>query len=144
MSGQKCFHLEILTPERPFYRGDCTYLTVQLHDGMMGVMAGHSPLTAALPDGEISFTKPDNEKVICAVASGMIDVGRKDVRLLCGSALLPEEIDAEEERRALAEAELKIKQKQSKRDYMLTKVAIAKSLNKLRVKNHGDKFNNNV
>ncbi|MBQ7501026.1 MAG: ATP synthase F1 subunit epsilon [Clostridia bacterium] len=144
MSGQRSFRLEVLTPERPFYRGDCVSLTVQLEDGMLGIMAGHSPLTAALPDGEISFIKPDGEKVICAVASGMIDVDRNDVRLLCGSALLPEEIDAEEERRAIAEAELKMKQKQSRREYMLTKIAIAKSLNKLRVKNHGNKFNNNI
>ena len=138
------FHLEILTPERPFYRGECLSLTVPLEDGMLGILADHTPLTAALPDGELTFTKPDGEKVICAVTTGMINVDRREVRVLCGAALLPGEIDGEAERRAIDEAELSLRRKQSRRDYMMSKLAIAKSINKLRVKDHAERYNKNI
>ena len=131
----KEFHLEILTPERPFYRGNCLSLTIPTGDGSIGILAGHSPLTAAIPDGEISFVRPNGERVVCAVSRGMADVGKDGVRLLCGSALLPEEIDEEAERLALEEAELNIKKQQGHREYAMTKLAIANSMNKLRVKN---------
>ena len=68
------FHLELLSPERAFYSGDCTSLIVPVSDGMMGVMANHSPMTAAIFDGQLSFTKPDGETVICAVTRGLLDV----------------------------------------------------------------------
>ena len=48
----KAFHLEILSPERTFYNGDCVTLMVPISDGMLGIMAGHTPLTAAIVDGE--------------------------------------------------------------------------------------------
>ena len=44
----KAFHLEILSPERTFYNGDCVSLMVPISDGMLGIMAGHTPLTAAI------------------------------------------------------------------------------------------------
>ena len=43
----KTFHLEILSPERSFYRGACVSLIVPISDGMIGIQAGRAPLTAA-------------------------------------------------------------------------------------------------
>ena len=40
MSALKPFHLEILSPERSFYRGDCLSLVVPISDGMLGIQAG--------------------------------------------------------------------------------------------------------
>ena len=138
------FRLEILTPEREFYSGECVSLVIQLEDGMLGIMAGHTPMTAAIPDGEISFSKPDGEKVICAVTGGMINVSREYVRLLCGTALLPEEIDADAERRAIEEAKMRLGREQSKREYLMTRLAIAKSINMLRVKTRAEDQGKNL
>ena len=35
----RTFHLEILNPERVFYRGDCVSLIVPNSEGMLGEMA---------------------------------------------------------------------------------------------------------
>jgi len=137
------FHLEILSPDRPFYIGDCASLTVPLHDGIYGVMAGHTPLTAAIIPGEAVFTKPDGERVLCAVSQGMIDIDRNNVRLLCESVLRPEEIDEEMERRDAELAAEDMKGKQSYRDYMLSQVLFAKAVNNLRVKKHDAAMINN-
>ena len=129
----KCFHLEILSPERAFYSGECVSLVVPISDGMLGIMYGRAPLTAAITDGEVVFTLPDGTRRVCAVADGMVDVSG-DVRILCESALAPEEIDAEAERRAMEEARLALAERMAYKDYMLSQLAFARAFNNLRVK----------
>ena len=128
------FHLEILSPEREFYNGDCVSLVVPISDGLIGIMANHTPITAAISDGELSYTLPDGTKSICAVTHGMVDVDNNVVRILCESVLLPEEIDEEKERKEAQEALLQLKNKQGHKDYVLSQLAFTKAINNLRVK----------
>lgn len=58
----KPFQLEILTPERAFYRGECISVIVPVSDGMLGIMANHTPMTAAITDGEVVFTLPGRQQ----------------------------------------------------------------------------------
>ena len=109
----KTFFLEILSPDREFYSGECVSMTIPLGDGSYGVMADHVPLVAAVIPGEVTFDKPDGEHVIVAVAQGMVDIGDNSVKLLCESALLPGEIDEERERREAESAAEDMKGKQS-------------------------------
>ncbi len=128
------FYLEILSPNRAFYRGECTSLVMPIGDGMMGIMANHTPLTASISDGEVKFRKPDGETVICAVMQGMVDVTDNRVRLLCESALAPDEIDAEAEHRAAEEAMAEMKKKQSQKEFALWQLSFQKAVNHLRIK----------
>ena len=132
------FHLEILSPERTFYHGDCISLVVPISDGMLGIQANHTPLTAAISDGEAVFILPDGTKRVCAVASGMVDVSENDARILCESVCAPEEVDVERERRALQDAQLALSEHMAYKDYVLTQLAFAQAFNKLRVKKHAD------
>ena len=75
------FTLEILTPEKPFFTGECVSMTMPASDGMIGIMANHTPLTAAVTDGMITFTSADGEVRMCAVSRGMVNVGAR--RELC-------------------------------------------------------------
>ena len=135
------FYLEILSPERTFYAGECLSLTVPVSDGILGIMAHHTPLSAAIEDGEITFTKPDGEKVRCAAMLGMVDVADNKVQVLCESVLLPEEIDEEAERRAAAEAAHALKNQQSQKEYILWQLSFNKALNRLKIKNKDSKIN---
>ncbi|MBQ8177797.1 MAG: ATP synthase F1 subunit epsilon [Clostridia bacterium] len=128
------FYLEILTPERVFYRGECLSLIVPITDGMFGVMANREPITASLTDGEAYYTKPDGEKILFSISGGMLDVENNVAKLLCESALLPEEIDEERERIEAENARSELKKSQSKRDYMLSKLMLSKAINNLKVK----------
>ena len=130
------FHLEILSPERTFYKGDCVSLVVPITNGMFGIQAHHEPVTAAIADGEVVFTLPDGTKRLCAVSGGMVDVSCNDARILCESALAPEEIDEVAERRALDEAKLALSERLAYKDYVLSQLAFAQAFNKLRVKKH--------
>ena len=128
------FHLEILSPERTFYNGDCVSLVVPISNGMFGIQAHHAPVTAAIADGEVTFTLPDGSRRVCAVSGGMVDVSDNDARILCESALAPEEIDEALEKRALDEARLALSEHMAYKDYMLSQLAFARAFNKLRVK----------
>lgn len=132
----RSFHLEVLSPDRSFYMGDCISLTVPLHDGLYGVMAGHVPLTAAVVPGEVVFKTPDGRTTVCSVSQGMIDVESNGVKILCETVLRPEEIDEAAERDAAEKAAQAMRGKQSYKDYMLSQVLFARAVNNLRVKKH--------
>ncbi|MBR2460978.1 MAG: ATP synthase F1 subunit epsilon [Clostridia bacterium] len=129
------FYLEILSPTRTFYAGECVSLSMPISDGMIGIMAHHSPLCAAIEDGEINFTLPDGEKVICAVTRGMADFTDNRAEILCESAVALNEIDEEKEARRLEEAKHELNKKQSEKEYALWRLSFNKAVNRLKVKN---------
>ena len=135
----KTFYLEILSPERTFYEGECLSLTVPISDGIIGIMADHTPLTAAINDGEITFLKPNNEQINCAVMRGMIHVTDNKAQVLCEAVLSPEEIDEEEEKRNADEAAFAMKKQQSKKDFIMWQLSFNKSVNRLKIKNKESK-----
>ena len=128
------FHLEILTPTRVFYSGDCQSLVVPITDGMMGIRAGHVPVTASITFGEAYYVLPDGEKTVFSVSGGMLDVGADAVRLLCDSALLPEEIDEEAARIEAENARLALEAEQSHTDYLMSRLMLSNAINNLKVK----------
>ena len=130
----RSFNLEILTPERVFYSGDCVSLVVPITDGMLGIMAYREPITASVTYGEASYTTPDGKKVLFSISGGMIDVVDNTVKLLCDYALLPEEIDIEKERRAEEEALSELRKSQSEKDYQLSKIMLKNAINNLKIK----------
>lgn len=130
----RAFRLEILTPGRVFYRGECLSLIVPITDGMLGIMAHCEPITASLISGEAYYTNPEGEKILFSISDGMIDVENNTVKILCEYALLPEEIDEERERKSADEARFAMMQKQSKCEYMLSKLMLTNAVNNLKVK----------
>lgn len=130
----KTFRLEILTPERTFYTGECISLIVPITDGMLGIMANREPITASITRGGAYYTKPDGERVLFSVSGGMVDVRDNIVKVLCESALLPEEINEEKERMEAEIARSKLAKKQSHTDYMVSKLMLSNAINNLKIK----------
>ena len=93
------FVLEILTPEKPFFCGECASVIVPTSDGMVSAAA-------------------------------------RRVRVLCESAVFPEEIDEEKERLRMQEAELEMRKRQSYEEYVASQLAFAKAFNRLKVKQY--------
>lgn len=140
----KNFSLEILTPERAFYVGYATSLTLPISDGSIGILADHSPLTAAICGGELAFVRSDEdgneiERIVCMVSRGMVDVTDGRVRVLCESALLPSELESAQAKREAEHAELLLREKQSERDYVMTKLALSRATKGLK---RGKNINN--
>ena len=129
------FHLEILSPEMPFYKGDCVSLVLPISDGMIGIMAHHPAMTAVIGDGLVKFKLPDRTEMECMVAKGMFDISQNDARLLCDAAAAPDEWEKELLRRKEEEARIEEEEKKARRDFMKTQLSIARAINALKVKN---------
>lgn len=135
------FYLEILSPTRTFYAGDCVSLSMPISDGMIEILAHHTPLCAAIEDGEINFTLPSGEKITCAVTRGMADFTDNRAEILCESALYPHEIDEEEETRLLETAKLELSKKQGEKEYMLWQLSFNKAASRLKIKHKQKNIN---
>lgn len=135
------FYLEILSPTRTFYAGECVSLSMPISDGMIGIMAHHTDLCAVIEDGEINFTLPNGEKITCATTRGMVDFTNNRAQILCETALYPDEIDEEEEANLLEEAKLELNKKQGEKEYALWQLSLNKAVNHLKVKNKQKNIN---
>ena len=131
---QSCFRLRIYAEEGIFYEGDCVSLVFPAQDGSYGVLPHHSNLIAALMPGGISYRDADGKEMRAAVSYGLVKVENNDVLILTESAVLPEDIDIDAERREAAESMEELRNKQSIREYKLTQARLTRSLGRLKVK----------
>ena len=69
----KLFNLEIITPERTFYRGEVESVIVNTVGGQMGVLKGNAPLVTALVSGDLKIQK-DGKWYHAANSNGFMEV----------------------------------------------------------------------
>ena len=79
------FPLEILTPDKPFFKGNVDSVVVRGSDGFLGILARHAPLVARLAPGSLHVKKHDGEQVFNAGA-GLVEVTSAGVTVLVDSA----------------------------------------------------------
>ena len=53
------FELKIITPEKTFFSGETTQITVRTSGGDIGILAHHTSLVAALPAGPLKVRQED-------------------------------------------------------------------------------------
>ena len=66
---ENTFYLEIITPDRQFYTGPATNLTMPALDGEYGVQPGHEPVVTALRPGTVRFQTAHRTRSLSATAS---------------------------------------------------------------------------
>ena len=74
----KTFPLRVLAPERTFFDGACTSLTVPSIDGMYGLMAQHEDIVLAIVPGKLTLRDADGVEQIAAVSEGVLKMERGD------------------------------------------------------------------
>ena len=132
----RTFQLHILAADRVFFEGECESVVAPTASGQYGVQAYHSNMIAAISPGELTFRTAQGETRYAAVSAGMIKVEHNDVLILVDSAERPEDIDVVRAQREADEAREAILQKNSIREYRSAQAALARSINRLRVKQH--------
>ena len=68
----KTFPLHVLAPERTFFDGACTSLTVPSIDGIYGLMAQHEDIVLAIVPGKLTLRDADGVEQIAAVSEGVL------------------------------------------------------------------------
>ena len=128
------FQVHILAADKNFYEGPCVSLTIPTSDGEQGILAHHSDMIAAILPGTLRYQTPDGPVQLAAVSSGMVKIEKNEVLVLVDSVERPEEIDAARARREADEAREAMLQQKSRQEYQLAQAALARAMNRLRVK----------
>lgn len=131
------FQVHILAADETMYEGPCVSLSIPASDGERGILAHHSAMMAAIVPGVLRYQPPEQEARLLAVSPGMVKVEHNEVLVLVDSAERPEEIDEARARREADQAREVLLQKKSLQEYQLAQNALARALNRLRVKRGG-------
>ena len=106
-TGKPTFQVNVVTPYLMFFDAPADMLVVTGTDGEIGILAGHTPMVAALAPGELRL-RIDGQWRIAAASDGYIEVGPSLAVVVVNSAEWPEEIDAVRARRALERAQSRL------------------------------------
>jgi ATP synthase F1, epsilon subunit len=127
------FYLKMISSNGVFYEGLCNSLIIPAPDGERAVMAHHEELMIAVTEGEARFRKKEGEAFTSVVVGrGYCQVANNRVVLLTDTIERPEDIDEKRAREALERANERLRQKQSIREYHMTRAAMARALARIR------------
>jgi F-type H+-transporting ATPase subunit epsilon len=98
------FHLEIVTPDGPTFKGEVESLVLPAWEGQLGVLPGHEPMVVVMKPGPLRYQTSGKEEWV-AVSGGFAQIAQDKVILLAETAEIAEAIDA-------ARAKAKVGEKQ--------------------------------
>lgn len=127
-------HLEIVTPDRAFFRGEIDKVIVRGAEGDLAVLRHRSPIATPLQIGKVRIFQ-DNKERVAAIVDGYMTVLEDRVTIVTDAAEWPDEIDVERAQEAKERAESRLKQKQSEIDIVRAETALKKAINRLEVSN---------
>ena len=122
------FEVEIITPDRTFYKSEATMIEFNTAAGEIGVYKNHIPLTTVLAPGVVTIHKDGEDNVIAAVHSGFAEILPEKVTLLAEVAEWPDEIDVERAEAAKKRAEERLASKAESVDVMRAELALRRAL----------------
>ena len=120
----KTFPLRVLAPERTFFDGACTSLTVP-------------SIVLAIVPGKLTLRDADGVEQIAAVSEGVLKMERGEALVLVDTIERPEEIDLHRAEEMAAEARAELKAKRSAQEQAIANARIARAISRIHVKHDG-------
>jgi F-type H+-transporting ATPase subunit epsilon len=99
------FPVEVLTPDGEVFSDEVEQISTKTAVGSIGILAGHEPVLAMLEPTELRLYKSDSEVVRFAQAEGYMQIAEGRALLLVEEAHSPSELDADQLRDRLQQAE---------------------------------------
>ena len=132
---ERTFFLEVVTPERTFFSGECSSMVLPTLDGLYGVLAGHEPMVTAVESGVFKYRTPDGMWHFAAVGRGFAEVMPESTILLVTTAERPREIDEQRARQAMERAEKRLQTLPSdQQEYTFSRAALERAKARLEAK----------
>ncbi len=136
---ERTFYLEVDTPTRQFFSGNVEMVVVKTPKGELGVLPGHIPMVVALEVGQVRI-KQEGEWKLALLSQGFMEVVQDRALIMTDTAEWPEEIDENRAKEARIRAEERMQRQISQIEYMRSKAALSRAMERLRIKNKGSKF----
>ena len=127
------YTLEIITPERIFFKGEVQSVILPATDGLMSIQKMHETMVAALQIGEMKILMADGEWKNCFTTAGFVEVRPDETIIFSQAVEWPEEIDLRRAQEAKERAEERLRQKKSYQEYMQNQISLARAMVRLRV-----------
>lgn len=131
--GNNLFQLEIITPDRVFYKGEAYMVEFTAEDGDIGVLKNHIPLTTVVAPGVLTIKEAEGEKR-AALHAGFAEILPEKVTILAEVAEWPEEIDLDRAEKARKRAEERLHNHAAEIDVARAEIALKKALVRLDLK----------
>src|SRR6202000_1753340 len=105
------FHFDLVSPEKMAFSGEVDQVDVPGAEGDFGVLAGHTPVVAAVRPGILTVTTGGSkEKII--VLGGLAEVSDKGLTLLADVATSIDELDHAKFAETISDMEAKLAEKE--------------------------------
>ena len=131
------FWVKVIASDHVFYNGNCEALVVPAHDGEVGILPHREAMILAIQEGELKFRIPGEQEYHHAVVGlGIVQVANNRVTVVVDTAERPEDIDEVRAKQALERAKEQLRQKQSIREYYMSKASMARALSRLKASQH--------
>ncbi len=127
MADERNFELEIITPDRVFWKGEAYMLELNTSEGEVGIYKRHIPMTMIVEPGVLTIHM-DGEKREAAVHAGFIEILPDKITVMAEIAEWPEEIDANRAKEAEQRALRRIQTHDPKIDLSRAELALRKAL----------------
>jgi len=132
---KKQITLEIVTQEKQVLKTQVSSVSVTTAMGEITVLPDHIPLFTKLSTGELRYLDPEtNQTHYFAISGGFMDVGvNNNITVLADDALRADDINETLVDQARKEAEEALKNKTSKKEFMIAEASLRKALNELKI-----------
>jgi F-type H+-transporting ATPase subunit epsilon len=104
-TGGKHLEVALVAAERVVWEGQAKIVIARTTDGDVGILPGHAPLLGLLQGGTVQVRTVDDEYFVAAAPDGFISVAHDRVSILAENAEMGHDIDLEEAKRALEQAQ---------------------------------------
>ena len=129
------FKLKVITPEKVFFEGEVSQVTVRTTEGMVGILPNHINYCAILPSSEMRIKFPSNEIKEVAVSSGTIKVSKDKTVILASACEWADEIDLAWAKRSEDDARRKLQGHNSDQEFKYADLKLKRALNRISVGN---------
>lgn len=107
MADERYFDLEIITPDRVFWKGQAFMLELNTTEGQVGIYKRHIPMTMIVAPG-IMTIHLEGENKEAAVHAGFIEILPEKITVMAEVAEWPEEIDVNRAKEAEMRAQRRL------------------------------------
>ena len=125
-------NLEIVTPERIAYTNEIDMVSVPSVLGTMGILPKHTPLFAALTEGEVKIKK-GSEEIYLAIGGGFVEITKSKVMILVTRAVHFRELNEAEILKAKQQALEALKTKPTGKELSVAQSLLRQSLVDLKI-----------
>lgn len=127
MADERNFDLEIITPDRIFYKGHAMMLELNTTEGEVGIYKRHIPMTMIIQPGIMKIHAEDGTKE-AAVHAGFIEILPEKITVMAEVAEWPEEIDINRAKEAEARAQRRLQAHDPKIDMSRADLALKRAI----------------